>query len=208
MKFYHGGASEPILEKIKTIAPSFEHGNGWTPGKNGKLYDRPERPYFLDNGAFTSSFCEEDWIQALEKISNFESSSDFVVLPDVFDDPKATWERHQKYAPTVEKFGFNHYYVAQKGSRPVEVVEKAVDLGCSGIFIGGSWHKPRILPGFLKEANKQDLKVHIGMPKDLIWASKSGADSMDTVSIARNRSWDRLRRVERAFRSQTKLINY
>lgn len=197
-----------MLEKIEKISPSFEHGNGWTPGEEGKLYDRPERAYFMDNGAFTSSFDEAEWIQGLEKMAGFESSPDFVVLPDVFDDPEATWRRHRKYVDIVEAFGFDHYYVAQKGSRPDEVVEKAVRLGCSGIFIGGSWHKPRILPGFLEAARKEDLLVHIGMPGDLLWAARSGADSMDTVSIARNQSWERLRSLERSLNSQKSMASY
>jgi len=109
--FYHGGASEPMLEKVERICSSLRHGNGWTPGEDGKCFDRKERSYFLDNGAFTSSFNEKEWIEALEKMSGFESSPDFVVLPDVFDDAEATWNRHRHYVEIVQAFGFDYYYV-------------------------------------------------------------------------------------------------
>ena len=193
MKFYHGGAYPKRLRKIKSISGSFEHGIGMNPDR---VRDRPEYPYFYDNGAFNGNFQEDEWIQGLEKMVRSESSPDFVVLPDVFDDPGATWEKHRKYYQVVNDYGFDHYYVAQKGSKACDVVSKAMKLGCSGIFIGGSWDKKKILPNFLKVAGDEDLPVHIGMPGDLLWASRSGADSMDSTSISRNRSWGRLKDLE------------
>jgi hypothetical protein len=52
MRGYLGGMSRPELKKARQLAPSHVFGVTWTP------HDRrlSQIPFFIDNGAFTSSF--------------------------------------------------------------------------------------------------------------------------------------------------------
>lgn len=196
MKFYHGGANDRVLDNIREECPSLTHGNGWKPGKKGKVLDR-EHPYFLDNGAFTSAFNEKEWISDLEKMKEFDSEPDFVVLPDVFNDAEATPKRHLKYVDIAKKFGWSYYYVAQPPFQPEKTIRRAVELDADGIFLGGSWNKKSVAGDYIDEAKAEGLKFHIGMPKDYYWAWTTGADSMDSVTIGRNEDYERVRSLHR-----------
>lgn len=209
VKFYHGGASRPVLQNIREACPSLVHGNGWAPGKKGLVLDR-DHPYFLDNGAFTSSFNEEEWIEMLDKVENFDSEPDFVVLPDVFNNPKKTFERAKKYYREVQKRGFDYFYVAQKPEEPFQAVHKAIELDADGVFIGGDWDwKLANSQSIVELGHKYNLRVHIGMPKNYYWAYQTGADSMDSVTCARHEDYNRMRRLEDKISGvQRKVMDY
>lgn len=202
MKFYHGGASRPVLKRIREICPSLTHGNGWTPNQ---FYER-EHCYFLDNGAYTSDFNSEEWISMLDEAEGFNSQPDFVVLPDVFNDPKATFERARNHVVEVQKRGFDYYYAAQKPESAGRAVYKAIELGADGVFIGGSWDwKSRTALDIVNFAHENGLKAHIGKPGDYYWGYQTGADSMDSVSVGRNESYNRIRNLENKINSQRSL---
>ena len=200
--FYHGGASRPVLENIREACPSLTHGNGFTPSY---YYDR-EHPYFLDNGAFTSDFNPEKWKEMLDEVLKFDSNPDFVVLPDVFDNPQKTFDRARKYVIEVQKRDMPYYYVAQKPESAFQAIHKAIELGADGVFIGGSWDwKQREAPKIINLAHENGLKAHIGMPNDYYWAYTTGADSMDSVTIGRNEDYNRARNLENKINSQKSL---
>ena len=79
-----------------------------------------------------------------------------------------------------------------------QTVRAAVDLGASGVFIGGSdGFKTEYAGQYVMTAHDYSLQAHIGKPGDrLQWASDLGADSVDTTSIVRNAYWHRLRTLE------------
>lgn len=193
MKFYHGTDDHNVIEKAKNKCPGLDHSYGFTP--NRMVSTAPH--YFLDNGAFTKSFDEDKWISALDKIEDYyDNKPDFVVLPDVFNDAEKTWKKHRKYYKIVEKYGFKYYYVAQPPFQPEKTVKRALKIDASGIFLGGSWHKPSVADSYIEEAKKQGLKFHIGMPKNYKWVCSTNTDSFDSVSVARNKNFKRLEKLQ------------
>jgi hypothetical protein len=85
----------------------------------------------------------------------------------------------------------------------------AFDLGCDGVFIGGTkeW-KRKHSEEIILQAHIRGLDAHIARPmlpkpseafddeKGLRWCERIGADSVDTTTIARNQSWRHLRDLE------------
>lgn len=211
MKFYHGGASNPVLERIRKECPALTHGNGWTPTY---CYDR-KHPYFLDNGAFTSDFDKNEWKNVLEKMQEFSSNPDFIVLPDVFDDAEKTYKRHLSHVELAKSFNWPYYYVAQPPFEPEKTINRALELGADGIFLGGSWDKKSVASSYIRHARLENLKFHIGMPKDYYWAWTTGADSMDSVTIGRHEDYPRVRSLnnrikrtqERGIKTRQKRLN-
>lgn len=196
--FYHGSTSTKYLEKIRSISSIFNHGFEFTP--NNKVYSTEEK-FFLDNGAFTDDFDHDEWIECMSKFSKRNNDPDFVVLPDVFDDPMKTFSRAQKYRWDVMKFGFDYYYAVQKPNRfdrsNRTAIHRAKEVGADGIFIGGSWKWKRgNAKDLIEIAHKNDLKTHIGMPKDFVWAYFTGADSIDSTTISRNKNFSKMKGIE------------
>ena len=205
MVFYHSGASRPVLRKIRDVCPSLRHGNGWTPRY---FFDR-KHCYFLDNGAFTSSFNPEEWVRMLEKVREFESSPDFVVLPDKFNNPEKTFERSKKYVGEARDRGYSYYYAAQKPESPESAVRKAQRLDADGVFIGGDFDwKIRETSNIVDIAHERGFKAHIGMPGDYFWAYRTGADSMDSSTVGRNKQYRRMRSLERSINQQKSILGF
>lgn len=199
MRFYHGGLTRPKLQKIRKASSIFTHGYEMTPSR---YYDISQgTAWILDNGAFTSDFNPPEWISVLEDIEDYDNKPDFVVLPDKFDDPEKTIERSKRWVSEPRKRNLDYYFVAQKPMKPSKVIEKAEELDADGVFVGGSddWKKKNTAE-IVRLAHKKGLEVHIGMPDDYVWAYRTGADSMDSTSIARNRSWERLKEVDEKLR--------
>ena len=203
--FYHGGASNPTLRKIRKACPEIKHGNGWTPNQ---FYER-EHPYFLDNGAFTGDFNSDEWINMLERVAKFKNKPDFVVLPDKLNNPSKTWERSKKYVFEVIKRNLPFYYVAQKPESYFQAVHKAVELDADGVFVGGDWAwKQRESSKIVDYAHDNGLKVHIGMPGNYFFPYIIGADSMDSVSVGRNESYCRVRSLSNMINMQKNVLDY
>lgn len=198
IKFYHGSASRKKLEKIESICKNFETGIGLLPKK---LFNT-DYPYFLDNGAYSGNFEETSWRETLDLIDRKHPEPDFVVLPDKFNRPIKTFCRSQKYRWDVKEYDFDYYYVVQKPYRfdrsNKTAIDRAIELGAEGVFIGGSWQwKRQNAKEIVELAHKNNLNAHIGMPKNYLWAYNTGADSMDTSNIARNRNYQALKLLEK-----------
>lgn len=198
MRVYLGGVSRPELQKARQLAPSHVFGATWTP------HDRRlnEIPFFVDNGAYTSSFDPDEWTDLLDDLADYPYRPDFVVLPDVYDDAEGTLERHRMWAGEVIDRGLPPAAVIQPGL-PVETqIALADSIGADFVFLGGSvrWKRAHGLE-IVEAAHRRDMAVHIGNPSGedgLEWAYKIGADSCDTSSITQNGYWHWVERLEDA----------
>ncbi|MFW5896409.1 MAG: hypothetical protein ACOCUA_03400 [archaeon] len=201
MRLYYTGASPDNLRKAREHAPSHTHGYGWTPQK----MTPHDGPYFIDNGAFSAHFEGELWVRTLdEALTEMPTAPDFVVLPDVPGDARATIELHREWLydrPLPLRAGeIMRYWVLQPGL-PIERQFEAIE-GCQGVFVGGSrrWlraHGDQIV----REARERGLRTHVGNPggaDGLVWAYRTGFDSADTTTIFQNGYWHYLERLEAA----------
>jgi hypothetical protein len=191
-----GGTTHKKLRKARQLAPSHVFGVTWTPS------DRRlnQIPFFVDNGAFTSSFDPDEWISLLDKVGGYNYGPDFVVLPDVYNDAEGTLKRHREYASEVTKRGLPPAAVIQPGL-PVETqTELAARIGAQFAFVGGETRWKRAHGHEIVEcAHERGLAVHIGRPdgeNGLPWAYKIGADSADTSTIDQNGYWHYLEKLE------------
>jgi len=199
-----GGTTRPKLRKARQLAPSHVFGVTWTPS------DRRlnEIPFFVDNGAFTSSFDPGEWTTLLDQLEGYSYGPDFVVLPDVYNDAEGTMERHRQWASEVLDRGLPPAAVIQPGM-PVETqVHLADRIGADFVFVGGETRWKRAHGSEIVEhAHDRDICVHIGRPdgeEGLPWAYKIGADSADTSTIDQNGYWHYLERLEEVTEGHSK----
>ena len=196
MRIYMGGTTRPKLRKARRLAPSHVFGVTWTPS------DRRlnQIPFFVDNGAFTSSFDPDEWIPLLNVLENYNYRPDFVVLPDVYNDAEGTMERHRQWASEVLTRGLPPAAVVQPGMNIETQVRLADRIGADFVFVGGETRWKRAHgKEIVEEAHARDIAVHIGRPdgeEGLPWAYKIGADSADTSTIDQNGYWHYLERLE------------
>lgn len=204
MRVYMGGTNRQRLRKARQLAPSHVLGVTWTPSDQ-RLN---EVPFFVDNGAFTSSFDPDEWIDLLDDLARFNYGPDFVVLPDVYNDAEGTMERHRKWASEVIDRGLPPAAVIQPGMPVRTQVQLADSIGADFAFVGGETRWKRAYGREIVEAAEEcGLSVHIGRPdgeEGLPWAYKIGADSADTSSIDQNGYWHWLERLEDVTRDRSK----
>jgi hypothetical protein len=196
MRVYLGGMSRPELKKARQLAPSHVFGVTWTP------HDRrlSQIPFFIDNGAFTSSFDPEEWISLLDDVKDYSYRPDFVVLPDVLNDAVGTLERHREWASEVIDRDLRVASVVQPGMAVETQIRLADRIGADFVFLGGAtrWQRSHGHE-IIEQAHDRGLCVHIGNPsgKDgFTWAYKAGADSVDTSSVGQNGYWHYLEKLE------------
>lgn len=203
MQIFHTCASRRDVERARELAPSHQHGYGWIPEK----MCQHDGPYFVDNGAFKAYQSGSEWLADpfLSRLSDIGEKMprepEFVVLPDIHQDGLVSLARSAKYTDAVASYGYPFYLPVQDGLGSVEsTVRAAVELGASGVFIGGSaGFKREFADQYCMTAHDYGLKAHIGKPGPrLTWARDVGADSVDTSSIVRNGYWMRLRKLEAA----------
>ena len=198
MRVYMGGTNRSRLRKARQLAPSHVFGVTWTP-TDRRLNDIP---FFVDNGAYTSSFDPDEWVALLDKLENYSYGPDFVVLPDVYNDAEGTIQRHRKWASEVLDRGLPPAAVIQPGM-DIETQVRLIDrMGVDFVFVGGETRWKRAYGReIVEEAHARGLSVHIGRPdgeEGLPWAYKIGADSADTSTMDQNGYWHYLEKLEEA----------
>lgn len=203
---YHTCASQPDIDRARRLAPSLEHGVGAIPAR----LSHGDAPWFLDNGAYSGQFDEEEFSEALERAASFDRQPDFVVVPDSPGDPEATRERVDGWTDRILDHGLTAYGVIQPGRLADQFANLSSDV--EGVLVGGAgganasqdWRRsptgvgrPRI-DLVTDLAHERDLAVHVGRPGANLswWVHETDIDSFDTASVVRNGYWHRLRRVE------------
>ena len=114
----------------------------------------------LDSGGFSREFNEETWKWYVKNCVEFKDTCDFVVIPDVVYDYKATLDRFFKFNDFVKNLGFKCSFVTQDGMPDEEIPWSLFDV----LFIGGSnEHKLGLGTKVTIDLAKQEhKKVHIG----------------------------------------------
>lgn len=199
MRVYHGAPSPENLRRCRAAAPSHVHGACWTPAK----MTPHEWPYFIDNGAFGGDFDREEWLDLLDSVdARMPHTPAFVVLPDVYNDAERTLERHREHASDVLDRGFRPAPVIQPGMPVASQVAIAAGLGADTVFVGGEvrWQRAHG-EEIVQAAHGHGLRAHIGNPgsaEGLVWAYRTGFDSVDTSSVLQNQYFHWLEELEEA----------
>lgn len=163
----------------------------------------------LDNGAFQCwrrgfPFMEKYFWETMEKCYEVGLKLDFIVIPDIVAGGKKSLDFSTKFKDEKLSTTANLALAVQDGIEPKDIDQYCL-LNVSHIFVGGTerwkWKTAKDWAVFAKSEHR---KLHIGRcgTKDkMSHASLVGADSVDSVSFARNESWE----IVDNFRSQLEL---
>ena len=211
MRLYYTGGSPANIRTAREHAPSHSHGFGWTPQK----MTPHDCHYFVDNGCYSDKFDGEAWVGMLDRArSAMPTPPDFIVWPDVYGDAEATAARHRHWltrrrdGPAVHLRDDWVRYGAVHPGRPIgEQVGDLAGLGFDGVFVGGplAW-KRAFGEDIVRLADEYDLRTHVGSPggaDGLVWAYRTGFDSLDTTGIFQHQAWHYLDALEEATRADS-----
>lgn len=95
--------------------------------------------FAIDNGAWTSyqrgqRFDGSRFVALLEKLG---ARADWIVVPDVVGDARASLRLTARWLPRVERYGAPMLIAVQDGMSPRDVTAW-IEGGCAGVFLGGS----------------------------------------------------------------------
>ena len=160
-----------------------------------------EWPFFIDNGVWSDSFDRSEWVGLLDTVDDkMDHPPDFVVLPDSFNDAAGTLELHRQHVREVVDRGFRPAPVIQPGMPVSSQIAIADGVGADVVFVGGECRWQRAHGSeIVDEAHSRDMRVHIGNPGSadgLVWAYRTGFDSVDTSSILQNQYFHWLEQLE------------
>ena len=193
MKIYTGNAYSPTdLGEIDRLDMGIMISSGIDPSKEWRGLSCA-----LDNGAFGCyrrgfPFQEELFLENIKKCHKAGLTLDFIVAPDIIGGEYRSliysieWIKGKlRTAPRVA-------LVVQDGMNPDRLEMYGLE-NVSHIFVGGSvewkWHNAKM---WVDWSHEKGLKCHIGQCGQLKWfkyAKNIGADSVDSTSIVRNKSW-------------------
>lgn len=154
------------------------------------------RHVIIDNGAYPA-WRDGRELTLAEQVDGIRAAMEhldpeWIVLPDVVADARASWWRTLAGAADLEDVGLHRtMVVAQDGMRPEDVAALAAELG-AGVFIGGSdWaFKSRMMHGL---AALDVRHVHVGrasQPTHIEACCEIGAQSCDSTSYLRQQKYN------------------
>jgi hypothetical protein len=154
-------------------------------------------PCALDNGAFAAHkngypFDEYAFLRALNWCRLNVPRLEFIVIPDIVAGGWDSWNFSMSWKQRLQVFD-RLAFVVQDGMRPNDAFSCNSMSSVSHIFIGGSldW-KWKTAPEWRKLATDLGKQLHIGrvgQADDLRHAEDIGADSVDSTSFVRNKTW-------------------
>ena len=190
MKVYSGNdGKKSNLEYLKM------HGYGIMVSRN---YRDPRRSeyYAFDNGAFSAwknnkPWDSESFLRVLEKFLGHEKGPDFVVVPDIVGEGVRSLKWSLEWLDKIGG-GETRYYLAVQDGMTNDMV-KPIIKQFGGLFVGGTleW-KYQTAKDWVALSHSHILPCHIGRCGEwdkVAWASIIGADSIDSMSWARNGSY-------------------
>ena len=155
-------------------------------------------PLALDNGAFQCyrrgyPFMENDFFDTLRECYRLQLELDFIVCPDIVGEGLTSLDFSLHYARTRLTGCKRLALAVQDGMLPRHIATRIADDDFSTIFVGGTleW-KWSTLPSWVSMAHENGMKCHVGRcgtTTDITKAIEFGVDSVDSTSIARNKSW-------------------
>lgn len=198
MRVYLGGSSRPFLRRCRRAAPSLSFGRVWTPDDPG----RRGAPFIVDCGAFGGTFDPDEWTELLDLAAAGPIRPDFVVVPDVFGDSRATARRSREFVGEIHERNLVAAWVLQPPESVGEQLDRAERHDCSVAFVGGPdrWQQSHQEQA-ISAAHDRGLHVHVGnpgTPDGFARARRQGADSVDSSTPPQSSGVEPLRRADRA----------
>ena len=152
-------------------------------------------PIFIDNGAYEAFRRGMPWSEArfyklLDRCWDCGIICDFIVCPDIMCAGLKSLEHSMKWS---EKLQPARLALAVQDGMAISNVDRNDLSQFTHIFVGGSLKfKWETAKQWVKYAHSKGLKCHIGRCGTLDrlkYAKKIGADSVDSTSWVRNKSW-------------------
>lgn len=197
MQVYTGGKSGADFKEIASKGVGVMVSSCW-PIKVDKVWKTV--PCALDNGAFSCytkkyPFMAKPFEETMLSCYKHNIPLNFIVCPDIVTGGLRSLDHSLKWATGLLVGCPNLALAVQDGMRPYDVQRVNHDL-FSWIFIGGSkeW-KWDTAKSWIDWAHEHGKRCHIGRcgtGPDMTRAYNLGADSCDSTSLARNRSWHHL----------------
>jgi len=176
--------------------------NGWGMFHSAKYDARPYQYHALDNGAFQAWVTGRIWdpepfIDALTKYEEKGPALDFVVVPDIVAGGLESLKFSIGWLDRLDTKS-RKYLAVQDGMTENDILPIIKRFG--GLFVGGTldW-KYMTSKTWTDIAHRSGLPCHIGRVgvwDKIVWASRIGADSIDSTSWARNNSYHHLIRAK------------
>jgi len=192
MKVYWGNASDNRSKEVMR-----EHNFGIMYSGNWNLNNAKEFYFSIDNGAFSTwinnrEYDGKQFLLLLTRCLYHHIVPDFAVCPDKVGEGTKSLRFSLEWLKRLPR-GFNYYLAVQNGITAHDI-KPYLDL-FKGLFVGGTleW-KYKTSERWVKFAHDNGLKCHIGRIGTLqkvLWAIRINADSIDSTSWPRNKSWEK-----------------
>ncbi len=189
--------SKPFSEQDALVAIAYKLGMLITPNDNWGAFPQmivdAGLPVALDNGAYSAwtrerGFDEYKFLKKIAQLFDKRIPLQFIVCPDIVAGGMRSYEFSLMWRQRL--WGYKDVYLAvQDGMDPT-----TVDVGeFTGIFVGGTkkW-KLDSAWGWVQHAADTGKKCHIGGMGSVVKlqiAETLGADSVDSTSFQRNKTW-------------------
>jgi hypothetical protein len=120
-------------------------------------------PWIFDNGASTGNFEEKRFLFWLDELLPYQDTCEFIIVPDVLENVKATLEWYEKWNPFIKDLGYSTAFVAQDGQENYSLPEM------DWLFIGGSseWKLGLDAALVISRAVEKNIPVHVGRVNSL-----------------------------------------
>jgi len=194
-----GGMSCYYMKKYPNIFRAMLLPSAWK-------YGTHRHGYAIDNGAFKSWIEKTPWNEKpfysiLDRSLKW-NPSDFVVLPDIVGGGLSSIRLSCDHLARVKSYGYPIYLPIQDNVplkcldwKTIPNTHSKLYEEIDGVFLGGTTFefKKSIGKQLYNIAKDRGLKFHIGKigtKEKLEWAISVNADSVDSSSISRARTWD------------------
>ena len=158
-------------------------------GKNSGGWNDHGLGSAIDNGAWSAFALDEPWDREPfeELCERFGEGADFIVVPDVVGQARATLDNAEIWLPILEGLGRRRLIAVQDGMVPGDIEAWLSDE--VGIFVGGNtdW-KLTSMPTWGRLAARVGCYLHIGRVntvRRIAMCQDAGADSFDGTSATR-----------------------
>lgn len=148
----------------RTIAALKEVGWGWMVGPSDCGGSLHEMRYALDNGAWPAFANGHTWDESafVRALGKYGSEADFIVVPDVVGDRRASLDLTRNWLPSLRRNMPGRLLIAVQDGMTIADIESLLEENV-GIFIGGSteWKEQAIIP-WGRWARELGIYCHVG----------------------------------------------
>ena len=188
MRILLNGAKDTVLQKILPMYPGYAKYIGWmnTPFSSYNFQGLKDTglPIACDNGCF-KAFHERKFFAMLTRAEKTPVSLEWVTVPDIVGDAKATHTLFLKWYPKIQ---FPTAYVLQDGAEDSDIPYDKINC----VFVGGTteFKLSETARDLVTEAKRFGKQIHMGRvntDKRLRYAFNIGCNSVDGTGYVRFR---------------------